>query len=95
MNSSKLNACSYVRFKTQCATEAYYNELSSCLFQNIEMFMQNSYPQSIVWQLNEVEIQKNVKEPRFVQSVSVSENELHFLCSRNLCPLYKIYGNSL
>jgi len=61
MNSSKLTACSYVGFKTQCPTEAYYNKLSFDLFQNIEMFMQNSYPQSIVWQLKEVEIQKLLK----------------------------------
>ena len=41
------------------------------LYENIEMFMQDSNPQSIVWRLNEVDIQILLKNRVFVHIVKL------------------------
>ena len=41
------------------------------LYENIEMFMQDSDPQPIVWQLNEVDIQILLKNHDFVHIVKI------------------------
>jgi len=66
MNSSKLTT--YIGFKTQYVTESYVNYLLVRKYRNV---YEDSDPQPIVWQLNEVDIQILLKNHVFVHIVKI------------------------